>query len=235
MSKKPVAFAGTIPAFFAQTSSAKLVGSSTASNTDAIEHFPPRINLLKNSKLKTSVNHWYGVPKNVLQGADKLKFDNDLKLARQHLTVIPKDVCGFGPKKTVGKKRKRDAKDGGNKPPKAIKLDGDLHDNILHEQLSDDDEEDVEGPRKLYKENNDYFYVPRFYGATKWGNQHVDTTVTGTKISVTFAGSLLSKQSRHPIPQQESVNTVVSTLLDQNKTNGVLVSLPCGKLLARRH
>jgi len=209
MSKKPVAFAGTIPAFFAQTSSAKLVGSSTASNTDAIEHFPPRINLLKNSKLKTSVNHWYGVPKNVLQGADKLKFDNDLKLARQHLTVIPKDVCGFGPKKTVGKKRKRDAKD--------------------------DDEEDVEGPRKLYKENNDYFYVPRFYGATKWGNQHVDTTVTGTKISVTFAGSLLSKQSRHPIPQQESVNTVVSTLLDQNKTNGVLVSLPCGKLLARRH
>jgi len=164
------------------------------------EPFHPRIRLLTNNHFQTSVDQWYRVPKRV---GFTYQHDVNEKIAeaRKLLTIVPKVNTSFGPKKTKKKKNTN---------------------NILVEL------DDNEGPAKLYREDNDNFYVPRFYGATKWGKAGTDNTSIGEPINVTFNGKLLSKSSKVPLPQQETVDTVMNTYLDLNKTNGALISVPCG-------
>lgn len=76
-------------------------------------------------------------------------------------------------------------------------------------------------PMTLYFESPKYFYVPRFYGLSKFGNPRDNHIFAGQDIDVAFNGELYADQS-------EPVDAVLKRFEDPHFSGGIL-SLPCGE------
>jgi superfamily II DNA or RNA helicase len=75
-----------------------------------------------------------------------------------------------------------------------------------------------EEPFKIYLENKNKVYVPKFYGIEKFGNPDVNIIPKGKDINVEFSLKLKDEQQ---IPAQE-------TLKSYYEKGGGILSLPCG-------
>lgn len=69
----------------------------------------------------------------------------------------------------------------------------------------------------VYTEDNEFIYVPRFYGDKKFG-KHTSTNITATPINIEFKGKLQDEQV-------EIVNICHKKILEDG---GGVISVPCG-------
>ena len=76
----------------------------------------------------------------------------------------------------------------------------------------------VEEPFKIYLENNNKLYVPKFYGIEKFGKPDTNTILPGQDIDIDFSLKLKEEQI---IPAEHTINAY------KEKGGGIL-SLPCG-------
>jgi len=83
----------------------------------------------------------------------------------------------------------------------------------------------VEGvPYPIYLESKKKLYLPKFYGFEHFGDPDIIKISKGTDIDVEFKGSLRDKQ--HPVV--DAFLHTCSTGKHTNKSNGGIVSVPCG-------
>ena len=83
----------------------------------------------------------------------------------------------------------------------------------------------VEGvPYPIYLESKKKLYLPKFYGFEHFGDPDIIKISKGADIDVEFKGSLRDKQ--HPVV--DAFLHTCSTGKHTNKSNGGIVSVPCG-------
>lgn len=75
-----------------------------------------------------------------------------------------------------------------------------------------------EAPFKIYLENENKLYLPKFYGINKFGNPEINILQDGVDINLDFSLELKDEQK---IPAQK-------TLEAYKNTGGGILSLPCG-------
>lgn len=72
---------------------------------------------------------------------------------------------------------------------------------------------------RVFSEDDDNFYIPRFFGEKEYGKPKVDELYRGRKINITFKGELRDYQ----LPIADLVQKQFDTV------GGGIVSLPCGR------
>jgi len=75
-----------------------------------------------------------------------------------------------------------------------------------------------EEPFKIFLENENKIYLPKFYGIEKFGTPEINTLKPGKDIDITFSLNLKEEQK---IPAQHTVNAYM-------EKGGGILSLPCG-------
>lgn len=101
-----------------------------------------------------------------------------------------------------------------------------INDSIINEVRSDltvkpyssGDYGVTEEPFKIYLENDNKLYVPKFYGIQKFGKPDINTILPGKDIDIEFSLNLKEEQK---IPAEHTINAY------KEKGGGIL-SLPCG-------
>ena len=101
-----------------------------------------------------------------------------------------------------------------------------INESILNEIRSDltvkpfvsGDYGTAEEPFKIYLENENKIYIPKFYGIEKFGKPDINTILPGKDIDIEFSLSLKEEQK---IPAEHTINAY------REKGGGIL-SLPCG-------
>jgi len=101
-----------------------------------------------------------------------------------------------------------------------------INESILNEIRSDltvkpfvsGDYGTAEEPFKIYLENENKIYVPKFYGIDKFGKPDINTILPGKDINIEFSLNLKEEQK---IPAEHTINAY------REKGGGIL-SLPCG-------
>ena len=74
---------------------------------------------------------------------------------------------------------------------------------------------------EVYKENDEYISVPKFYGINKLGQPEFNDEIVGEKVSFNFKGNLR--------PLQQDIVTTVHNHMKKNDGGGICVGCGGGK------